>query len=180
MRTRFLTGDTDWINYGGIWITRKLNNGNWDYWLVIELINMDEACGRDNEGRPRYIVEVSAVSPAAAGEEHVRQALELCGPEGDITDIVKVECLYFYGIKAPCQSWDGNNAHKLLRKAHRALNAIASMFGFFMDSPKNRVGHSGWDYIAGDLSIGAAQANRERWGDKPPQTLQIVEPSLQE
>jgi len=177
MKTQFLTGDVNWLAYGGKWVLPKLSNGEFDYWLVVEFINMDEACGCDNEGYPRYIAEISAVSPDEAGPENLTHALECCGLSEDVelTELMKVEVLHTYGIKALCDSFSGNNGRRILREAKRALDPIASMLGFFMDGPKNRIGHTGWDCLKGDMSIDAAQANRDRWGTTPPPNMHVQE-----
>jgi len=39
MRFKFLTGDVNWETYGGKWVSPKLNNGDFDYWLVLEFVN---------------------------------------------------------------------------------------------------------------------------------------------
>jgi hypothetical protein len=177
MRTRFLTGDVNWVEYGACWVSPKQNNGDWDYWLVVQFTNMDEACGSDNEGQPKYVVEVLAVSPDAAGEERVKAAMECCGipDEGEeVSDLMKVEALVGYGLCVTCDTFTGNDARKVVRKAKRSLDCIAGMFGFFMDGPKNRLGHTGWDFIAGDLSMETAKANVERWGEAVPGNMHVV------
>ena len=35
MNLKFLTGDINWTEYGGKFVTKKLNNGDFDYWLVL-------------------------------------------------------------------------------------------------------------------------------------------------
>lgn len=156
MITRRLTGDVDWLKYGGMWVSGRLNNGDWDYWLVVAITNMDEACGCDNKGQPKYVVEIRAISPEAAGPENLREAVELCGDEGnnELTDLMKVELLNSYGVYSPCQSFRGNNGHKLLREAKKSLDTISEFFGFYMDGPKNRIGSTGWDCIAGNVMAG--------------------------
>lgn len=160
MKFKFLTGDINWLQYGGKWVSKKLNNGEFDYWLVIELINMDDACGRDNEGRPTYNVSLSAVSPDQAGEENVKRALASCGlenTEDEVTDLMKVEMLHGYGISALIWQCDGNNAKKLLKEARQKAIVGSGLFGFFMDAPKNRIGTTGWECLRGDLTAGLAR-----------------------
>jgi len=140
--------------------SRRLNNGDWDYWLVIELINMHEACGLD--APHKYMATINAVSPEAAGEEKVRRAIECLDLDGD-NDLTNVEGLQEYGVYAPLWSDSGDNLGKLRSKARREAEGIEVLFGFFMDRPWNRLGHTGWDLIKGDLSLEAAQRNREQW-----------------
>lgn len=154
---RFLTGDVNWLAYGGKWVSRKLNNGDFDYWLVIELVNIDDACGRDNEGQPRYNVSLSAVSPSEAGANMAR-ALECCGVDPNdpaaTNVLVQVECLHSYGIHVPLWVGNGNNARKLLREARRQACPATGLFGFYMDRAVNRIGTTGWEAIRGDITAG--------------------------
>jgi hypothetical protein len=159
IRFQWLTGDSNWLTYGGKWISPKLNNGDFDYWLVLEFLNMDEACGRDNEGQPRYNASLSAVSPHQAGE-HLNKALDSCGigPQHqngafvEVTPVAAVEALHSYGVSAQLWNQSGSNARALLREARKQAQMANMLFGFYMDSPKNKIGTTGWEAIKGDLN----------------------------
>ena len=165
LRYKFLTGDTNWQTYGGSFISNKLNNGDWDYWLVMEVINLGSIPDKGRE-YTEYNVSVSAVSPTAAGKEKLKEALKQCdmGDMGDMgdrelpeyfsTEIGKVEALFTYGIRATLFNENGNNLSKLMKKARERSQVISGLFGFFMDSPQNRIGSTGWDLIAGNLMAG--------------------------
>lgn len=159
VRFKFLTGDVNWQTYGGSFISPKFNHGDWDYWLVMEVLNWDEATSDTSQGK--YSVSVFAVSPEAAGESKLREAVKSMGFERDevatwlATDEAKVEVLHGYGIKAQLWSENGNNLAKLMLKAKRDLYTINGMlFGIFMDSPQNGIGSTGWDLIAGNTMAG--------------------------
>jgi len=153
------------------WVSSKQKTEEFDYWLIIELFDMYEACGQD---KPKYIAEVSVVSPDLAGPENVAIATEYCGLV-DLSDLAVVECLHGYGIRAVCDTFKGNNRREVLRAAKHALNTIAGLLGFFLDGPQNPIGHSGWDCLKGDFTLETAQANRERWGSQPPKRMHVVE-----
>lgn len=148
----FLTGDVNWRQYGGKWISQKLNNGEFDYWAVIELINMWDATGEEDQ--PQYVVELSIVSPAQAGRENCEKACQSCGMEYNAPDSWSmVEMLHSYGIHAVLYSSRGNNAYKLLREVkHEAQIQAGMMFGFAMDRPENRIGSTGWEMLRGDIN----------------------------
>lgn len=155
----FLTGDCNWREYGASWVSRRFHNGDWPYWLVIQLTNMEEACGRDNEGQPRYNVALYAVSPQAAQAE-LDKAFECCGTPEECRDnpLVQVEALHSYGVQALLWQDGGNNAHKLMRAARKeATMAEAFTFGFRMDCAQNRIGTTGWEAISGDLTAGLSR-----------------------
>lgn len=150
MRYTTLSGDVNWLEYGGKWVSPKLNNGEFDYWLVLELTNMHEATGE--ERGDKYVVELCAVSPTQAGD-NLDKAFECCGiPVGDAArdnEFAQVECLHSYGVRAVLVSRSGNNAHKLMREVKR--EPVDGLFGFYMDRPENRIGSTGWELLRGDL-----------------------------
>lgn len=156
MKTYFLTGDCNWQGYGGKWITKKLNNGDFDYWIVIEFINMYKATG--DKTVDKYVAQITAVSPKAAGWKNIKDALRCCclklkdfKPEQ--REKIIIEALSDYGLSAPLDSFSGNNYKNVMKKARQSLDVIAGMFGFFMDGSKNCLGHNGWNFISGDLSL---------------------------
>jgi len=160
MEFEILYGDDNWEEYGGKWISPKLNNGDFDYWLVLEFINWLDATGElynDNE----FLVELTAVSPDQARDELDNAYFcngftgeELAEYIGDELDRLNVECLSSYGVSSNLWSEAGNDADALLKKAKQAALVVSGLFGFFMDSPQNRIGSTGWDTISGDLLAG--------------------------
>ena len=147
-----LSGDVNWKDYGCKLVSPKLNNGDFDYWLVIEFTNMNEALGRDNKGQPPYHVGISAVSPSQAGSDKLASALDCCGFDSEeVSDLVKVEALHSYGIRSEFWQSSGKNARKLISEAKKQADVCTGMFGFYMDAPKNRIGTTGWEALRGDL-----------------------------
>lgn len=159
IKFKFLTGDNNWKEHGGCFISPKFNNGEWDYWLVMDVCNLGSITDKGRE-YTEYSVTVYAVSPEAAGKSKLEEAIKSMGFERDevaewlATDEAKVEVLHSYGTEA--RLWDerGNNLAKLILKAKRDLYTINGMLGFFMDSPQNGIGSTGWDLIAGNTMAG--------------------------
>lgn len=153
LKFKFLTGDINWQKYGGKFVSKKLNNGDFDYWLVLDVTNMHEATGDENQDK--YIVEIHAVSPEAAGKTGLDAAFSSAGMSDEqLTELendplVQVETLNDYGIFAMLKSFSGNNLGKLMREARREANMCEGLFGFYMDRQENRIGQSGWDLIRG-------------------------------
>jgi hypothetical protein len=154
MKFKTLCGDINWRDYGTKLVSPRLNNGEFDYWIVLEFINMDEACGRDNEGQDKYHISLSAVSPAQAGSGKLKSAFDCCGicdEETQAIPLVQVEALSAYGVSALLWQASGNNAYRLMRDAKRQAQLCEGLFGFFMDGAKNRIGTTGWEALRGDL-----------------------------
>jgi len=156
------------------WITAKQQTNEYAFWLVIELIDTEEIYGSDNEGKPKYVAQVHAVSPDLAGPENIADAIECYGVAENLSgELAVVECLFAYGVSAICDEFSGNNRRKVLRAAKHAIGPIAAMLGFFLDGPQNQAGHTGWDFLKGDLSSETAIANRKRWGSEVPPVMHV-------
>lgn len=150
MKFQFLSGDVNWVEYGGKFVSEKLHNGDWPYWLVLDFVNVADYRDYDY----KYAVSVLAVSPEAAGD-NLEKALELTGlDEVELNDLTAVEALADYGVYATLHYAEGNNYRKLMTEAKKQADLIHGLFGFFMDAPQNRIGSTGWDCIAGDLLAG--------------------------
>ncbi len=145
------TGDVSPESYGGKWF-RRVGHGAYQ---VIELTNMDEACGRDNEGHDTYCVELSLVDLNEIPDAEQQCAIRSCGMENEILSHawLAVAC-YEYGCKAPLESWSGNAYGKLLRQARSMAHALkrdAAALAERMERPVNRLGSTAEEYMRGDL-----------------------------
>ena len=152
VRFKFLTGDISWQDYGGKFISQRLNNSEFDYWLVLDFVNMHEATG--DEDLDKYNITIMAVSPELNRQKADNLLSEYMPADLSITDEMRVEALASDGIAAFLRSFSGNNYHKLLREAKRECQIIPSFFGFYMDRPENAIGSTGWDWIRGDVLAG--------------------------
>lgn len=129
-------------------ISPKLNNGEFDYYLIINLLDFHEMSG-DTSGL-KYAVQILAVSPDSVSAENMRRALEsLSMDRADLTDLLRAEALADYGICANLWSQSSNNRRDLLKAARREIKLIEMLFGFYMDRPENRIGQDGWNLIKG-------------------------------
>jgi len=152
-------GDVDWEEYGGQFIVKeKFNNGDFDYYLIINFINMEDATGEEMENK--YVVEIQAVAPSEVSKEDIKSALSSMGVE-DSKEVKKVMkdkerlagLLAEYGLSATVYSAEGNNASELMKEAKKQIPVITGMFGFYMDRPMNAFGNTGWDFIKGDVGF---------------------------
>ena len=148
IKFKFLSGDKIWQTYGGKWISQKCNNGEFNYWLVLELINMHEAIG--DEGQTKYNISIHAVSPELIDIVKMNSLLaDYNIPADKIDDELKVMALSNYGIAAYLWDTKGNNYKQLFKLAHKEAQLINGLFGFYMDKRENRIGQTGWDLIQG-------------------------------
>jgi len=149
IKFKFLTGGEDWPTYGGKFISPRQSNGEFDYYLVLDFVNMHEATGEEDQDK--YYITVLAVAPGLNEEVANQQLAEYGLPEDYVvTEEMKADALASYGIAAHLKVFSGNNYHKLLREAKKECQTIPLLFGFYMDRPENRLGATGWDFIAGN------------------------------
>lgn len=145
---KFLTGDVNWADYGGKWISQKFNNGSFDFWLVRELVNMEDSCGDTSNGE--YLCTLSVVAPKQY--KKLEEACCSCGWEGDIKDIPneqKVEIIHSYSGGAQEWSSYGSDYEELFRECAKEAETILMLFGFYLDRPHNGLGDKGWDRLKG-------------------------------
>lgn len=148
MKFNQLSGDVNWQQYGGKFVSKRLSNGDFNYWLVMDVVNMHDAT--EDESQDKYNVSILAVSPEQAEESGINSALSCCGIEdGNPSELLKVEALVDYGIFAMLWNESSNNITSLMKKAHKEAQLINGLFGFYMDKPENRIGQNGWELIAG-------------------------------
>jgi hypothetical protein len=96
MRNNITIRDDD---YNKTMLGREWNNGDWSLRLATRVTYLEEYC---DDKTQKYQVEIIAVSPEAAGKEHLEQARECCGIDGSETyKYIDYEVLIDYGIFAP-------------------------------------------------------------------------------
>lgn len=148
-------GDANPQDYGGKWYRRV----NVSTYQVIELTNMDDACGRDNDGCSTYVVELSLVDLSQIPAEVQKSALRSCGP--DLTEydaqlheeITAIAC-YEYGAKAPLESWSGNNSTRMMRSARKLASELKRdqrELEERLQKPVNKIGSTAQEYMTGDI-----------------------------
>lgn len=144
------TGDVDALSYGGKWI-RETSSG---VFQIIRLDNMDEACGRDNEGQSRYHVDLSVVDLNAIPAKTIEDARESCGATGEVPSMWVAEACHSYGASALMWQDGSDNAHKLLRAARSEAHALArdaAALAERMDRPVNKIGSTAAEMMRGDI-----------------------------
>ena len=150
----------NYTTYGGKWISTRQNNGEFDYYFVIELLNWRETVGEREAPPETYNVSLSVVSPQQA-QDKIAAALDCCGiteemlptaTENGYRDTALVEALHSYGVHTPVWSKDGNNWRALMREARQEARQCEFLFGFYLDRPVNRIGTTGWESLRGDLT----------------------------
>lgn len=144
-------GDVNMLDYGGTF-TRFIGARKYQF---IQLTNMDDACGRDNEGQPKYVVELSLVDLSAIPQSTIQSALDCCGLNGDPTDDAMIaQACNSYGAHAPLESFSGNNGYSLLKQARRVANVMLDQEQeqLALKHPVNAIGSTALEFMQGDIN----------------------------
>jgi hypothetical protein len=155
IKFKFFSGDVDWHTYGGIFLSQKQNNGEFDFWFAIRAENWANLVGEE-EATQKYCVSLLSVSIQEAEGEGLQQALECCGmdeEEEDITEEMKIYALLSHGTYANLWEGNGNNINKLMKKARNQANLASMLYGFYMDKQQNAIGNTGWDFQKGKVGF---------------------------
>lgn len=145
LQFNFLTGDCNFLAYGRIWVSEKFNNGDFDYWLIRELQNLE-----GYEGHKKYQCTLAAVAPSQFAD--TSGAIATSGIDEDwesLTLLKKVELVYGYMGGALISTESGNNYKQLFKAAQQQAITSTFLFGIMMDRPQNQIGANGWDRLKG-------------------------------
>lgn len=140
-------------------ISKKFNNGEFDYYLVREIMNIEEMMSekeandykKKNGGK--WAVQISCVSPQRFLPKNRISAM---AQDGEYTnwDEIPVETQVMMITSqfggAVFVSKAGPNLKKLLSETAKEAYTKNFLFGFAMDECQNRVGGTGWDFIKGE------------------------------
>jgi hypothetical protein len=150
-------GDVNMLDYGGKFY-RHVAKRRYHF---VEVTNMDEACGRDNEGQAKYSVELSEIDLDAIGEKELASAKRSCGWDSmPDSDEALAECCHSYGNRARLGEYCGNNGNKLIREAKAESKLLASdsdAYEAAMDRPVNAIGSTAREFMTGDILAGLSR-----------------------
>lgn len=158
-------GDCNPLGYGGTWM--RLISGT--RYHVVRLDNMDDACGSDNDGHPKYAADLSEVDIASG---QLESAIRSCGAEDmdDISPMAMCEMLHSYGAVAPLWKSAGNDGWALVRDGKREskmLESDTAAYSARMDAtPVNGIGQTAREYASGISGLESALRRGESAGDR--------------
>jgi hypothetical protein len=134
----------------------------------IDVTDMDEACGKDNEGQPRYVVELCEVDLDTMPDKLIKQSLDSCGWEDMLNEPpVIADALRSYGRRAPLHSVTTNNVGKGVAECRKESYQLCAQPGALeerLSKPANQLGSTAREFMFGDIH--SAMARGVRAGDK--------------
>src|SRR5262245_8715313 len=153
---RFVSGDTNWMDYGGTFLSKPLTNGEFTYYLALIVTNWVDAVGRKeaHERGVTYNVELVSVSPEQARPtQAMAEARKSCGYDSTeaLSPLQEVDALLSCGVYAPLWSEEGNNIRSLLKRGREKAETVTLLYGLFMARRVNLIGTTGWQAQRGEL-----------------------------
>lgn len=127
--------------------------GNRVYHFV-RITDMDDACGRDNEGHPKYVGELDQVDLNDLSEDVLNGARSFTGAEADLPDLYLALACVEYGAKAPLWGENSGNRRELERAAKRESRELSNdpdALEAALDKPVNAIGSTAREYARGDI-----------------------------
>lgn len=109
------------------------------YWIVISIINLLEITG-DKE----FVARVSIVVP----EKAPARAWQFVGDCGRFeSEEYRAALIWEYGARADVWSWATEHPLEAMTAALQKAREIPEDFDDCMDSPLNRLGWTGWNFV---------------------------------
>jgi hypothetical protein len=141
-------GDMDVLGYGGTFL-RHVGDRRYH---AIRFDNMDEACGSDNEGHPRYHGSLVEVDLASA---NIQAAADSWGEDAsEHDDLALAFMVTSYGEYAPLHDEASNNGNKLIRdlkRMSREIEGDSTRYEALMSRPVNALGSTAREFQHGDF-----------------------------
>lgn len=152
---QFLTGDTNFTDYGGTWWAKS----GPETYFVITLTNWENATGEQPDG-DKYLIDLAEVD--LSDDEQIGRAMGVYGWDSDLLDEYGnrrsdgelVDAMRSAGSYAPLGDWSGSNWRKLMASAKTEANELLSdpvRYEDAMDRPVNKIGSTAREYAQGDI-----------------------------
>lgn len=129
--------------------------------FFIEWLDMDAHTGRDNEGRPRYVVSLEYVDIARISEHKIRDAIGSCGWQNmdEANPEAIAEACRSYGLKAPLWDVSTSNRTRGIREAKaEAASLLRGGLDAAMGRRVNQIGSTADEFMRGDLDAAMNRA----------------------
>lgn len=163
MKFEFLTGDIDWVTWGGKWISPELLAGEiFSYFIVLDFLNMEELGAYDEDDPTDNLFEcwITVVSPDLLPYDQysslftgdgVDWLLEWVGEQPpQACAWLLVEELINCGYSAPVFVERGNDWRKVISGARHRASHVAQYPWAYIGDITNGFGANGFDMMRGE------------------------------
>ena len=133
-----------------------------DRFHFIQVMDMDEACGSDNKGHPKYVGELCEIDLDLITHKHKQEACNSCDEYRELAEMkaeVLADLCFQYGIKAPLFSVSTNvkrDAYRLCAKESIRLDDPVEHQDLMMGIC-NGIGNTRLEYMQGDTLSAVAR-----------------------
>jgi len=123
------------------WISQKLTEGEFNYYLVLEIISL--------KYNPGYMVGLSIVSPDQL-KKYNPDIVQKKWNKNIFSDEIKLaEALYFAGIHVIIISQYGLHRQKLLEMVQEKIPTAIESVNYYMNQIVDTVDITGWELLSG-------------------------------
>lgn len=164
MKFEFLTGDIDWITYGGKFVSKRLDSGLFHYWLVLDFINLEEAGAQDDEEDFTYHAAIQAVAPDLLGFDKIDELLAQMDREWlqewyyrqteSNRMLLLIEEASTYGYCGSCGYFEGDDWRRTIVDAKKKASHVATYPWSYWGDAANQLGATVYDCMTGDPLAG--------------------------
>lgn len=133
-----------------------------DRYHFIQVMDMDEACGSDNKGHPKYVGELCEIDLDLITHKHKQEACSSCDEHREPVELeakVLADLCFQYGTKAPLFSVSTNvkrDAYRLCAKESTRLDDPSTHQEVMM-GVCNGIGNNRLEYMQGDTLSAVAR-----------------------
>ncbi len=167
MNFRFLSGDYEWEKYGGVFISKSLNSGRYNYYLILSVDNLRHG-QQKKPGARGYNIRLSAVSP----ELFNWKANNISGFVGfskgkfssESNQLEKdrvVNSIYQSFGGAFIWEYCASNLKNMLPRARLEADIAHANFHHVMSGAQNSAGASGTDMLRGNNRMGGHAVKKD-------------------
>ncbi len=164
MKFDFLSGDVDWCTYGGKWVSERLDSGLFNYWLVLDFLNLEEAGARDDDDDAMYHCAIEAVAPDLLGFDKIEELMYTMDLEWleewyyrqseSNRMLLLIDEASIHGYYGPCAFFEGNDWRNTIISARRRAAHVATYPWSYWNRQANMVGSTVYDFMSGDIMAG--------------------------
>lgn len=167
VRFSFFTGDCNFTQHGGKWLSNEQEFEGGHYFLGIELTNWEDATGEPGPGKTVYNLSLVIVPhPLEVEPSRLSQALNSCGPMVEEPSIeMMVAALWDYGTSCPVREVYTCNWRAGMQQLKKTAGELD--YKSAMERPVNRIGSTGRECMEGDfisaIARGLQEGRKDAW-----------------
>jgi len=153
IKFKFLSGDKNWKEYGGTWISQPFDSSEFEYYFIRNIINWNEHASEIEVKRlGKHNVSLWVVAPSQyKNTDAVMQSMGL-EEWNSLPEFQKAGFIHEYGGGVRIWDENGNDPKKLFQQAQLEAQICNMMtLGDILSRYQNKLGATGLDFLQGEV-----------------------------